>query len=126
MVSRTICGHTWNTVNKRVFKTHPLRLSQTVINIHGHLPKQLHWPPVELRCIFKTGTMDNKFLHTGHPSYFGPFVFIHVGRYCTRNNHPDKRFLEVLEYYSSLDINPSATACFLILIVLLYRLISIY
>ena len=68
------------------------------------MSKQLHWLPVELHCIFKTATMVYKFLHTGSPSYFGPFVSIHYGRYSARHNHPDKRFLEVLEYCPSLYI----------------------
>ena len=53
--------------------------------------KRLHWLPVESRCIFKTATLVYKFLHSGHPSYFGPLLPIRCGRYSTRYNHPDKR-----------------------------------
>ena len=40
--------------------------------------KRLHWLPVEFRCIFKTATLVYKFLHNGHPSYFGPFCLLVV------------------------------------------------
>ena len=55
--------------------------------------KQLHWLPVEFRCIFKTATLVYKFLHNGHPSYFGPLLSTHCERYSTRYNHPDKSSL---------------------------------
>ena len=34
-------------------------------------------------------------IRIGHPSYFGPLLPTRCGRYSTRYNHPDKRFLEV-------------------------------
>ena len=46
--------------------------------------------------------MVYKFLHSGHPSYFCPHLSICWGRYGTRYNRPDKRFLEVPQYYSSV------------------------
>ena len=55
-----------------------------------------------LRCIFKTATLVYKFLHSGHPNYFSPHLSIHCGRYGTRYNHPDKRFLEVPQFYPSV------------------------
>ena len=58
--------------------------------------------PVESRCIFKTSTLVYKFLHNGHPSYFGPLLSTHCGRYSTRYNCPDKRFLEVPQFCLSL------------------------
>ena len=60
--------------------------------------KRLHWLPVESRCIFKTATLVYKFLHSDHPSYFGPLLPTRCGRYSTRYNHPDKRFLEVPQF----------------------------
>ena len=35
--------------------------------------KQLHWLPINYRCMFKTATLVYKFLHSGSPSYFQPF-----------------------------------------------------
>ena len=64
--------------------------------------KRLHWLPVESRCIFKTATLVYKFLHSGHPSYFGPLLPTRCGRYSTRYNHPDKRFLEVPQFCPSV------------------------
>ena len=43
-----------------------------------------------------------KFLHSGHPSYFGPLLPTRCGRYSTRYNHPDKRFLEVPQFCPSV------------------------
>ena len=57
--------------------------------------KKLHQLTVEFQCIFKTATLVYKFLHSCHPSYFSPHLSIRCGRYCTRYNRPDKRFLEV-------------------------------
>ena len=64
--------------------------------------KRLHWLPVEFRYIFKTATLVYKFLHNGYPSYFGPLLSTHCGRYSTRYNHPDKRFLEVPQFCPSV------------------------
>ena len=64
--------------------------------------KRLHWLPDEFRCIFKTATLVYKFLHNGHPSYFGPLLSTRCGRYSTRYNHPDKRFLEVPQFCPSV------------------------
>ena len=64
--------------------------------------KKLHWLPVEFQCIFKTATLVYKFLHSGHPNYFSPHLSIHCRRYGTRYNCPDKRFLEVPQFYPSV------------------------
>ena len=70
--------------------------------------KRLHWLPVESRCIFKTATLVYKFLHSGHPSYFGPLLPTRCGRYSTRYNIQIKgswRFLNSVHLY----INPKIT-----------------
>ena len=36
--------------------------------------KKLHWLPVEQRIIFKTATLIYKFLHTGFPRCFAPYL----------------------------------------------------
>ena len=64
------------------------------------LLKKLHWLPVEFWCIFKTATLVYKFLHSGHPSYFSPHLSILCGRYGTRYNCPDKRFLNTTHQYT--------------------------
>ena len=40
-------------------------------------------------------TLVFKFLHSGQPSFFASLLSIPQGRYGTRYNRPDKRFLEV-------------------------------
>ena len=64
--------------------------------------KQLHFVPIEFHCIFKTGTLVYKFLHSGHPSYFGSLLFTCCGRFSRRYNCPDKRFLEVPQFSPSV------------------------
>ena len=49
-------------------------------------------------CKKKTDTLVNKFLHSGHSSYFGSLLSTHCGRYSTR-------FLEVSHYSIHLYIN---------------------
>ena len=36
--------------------------------------KKLHWLPVEHRSVFKPATLVYKFLHTGFPKYFAPYI----------------------------------------------------
>ena len=37
--------------------------------------KNLHWLPVEQRTVFKTATLIYKYLHTGFPRYFAPYLY---------------------------------------------------
>ena len=36
--------------------------------------KALHWLPIKYRSIFKTAVLVYKFLHSGNPKYFDPFL----------------------------------------------------
>ena len=58
--------------------------------------KQLHLLPVKYWCIFKTGTLVQKFLHGGSPSYFEPFLSLGSCPYSTRRSHPDINTLQFL------------------------------
>ena len=49
--------------------------------------KQLHWLPIKYRCMFKTETLVYKFLHSGSPSYFQPFLSLSSCSYSTRRSH---------------------------------------
>ena len=51
--------------------------------------KQLHWLPVKYRHMFKTATLVYKFLRSGSPSYFQPFLSL-SSSYSTRRSHPDQ------------------------------------
>ena len=75
--------------------------------------------PVGFCCIFKTTTLVYKFLHSGHPSYFGSLLSTHLSTHCIRYNGPDKRFLEVPQFYPSVNKSPKIlwqTALLLMLI----------
>ena len=49
--------------------------------------KQLHWLPVKYQCTFKTATLVYKFLHSGSPSYFEPFLSLSCyPSYSTRHS----------------------------------------
>ena len=45
--------------------------------------KKLHWLPVEQHCVFKTVTLVYKFLKTGFPQYFAPFLYQQKSLYNT-------------------------------------------
>ena len=64
--------------------------------------KQLHWLPVKYRCMFKTATLVYKFLHSGSPSYFQPFLSLSSCLYSTRCSHPDRQYLTVPPFRSSV------------------------
>ena len=36
--------------------------------------RKLHWPPVQFRSEFKLATLVYKFIHTGFPKYFAPYL----------------------------------------------------
>ena len=64
--------------------------------------QKLHWLPVRYRCIFKTATLVYKFLHSGSPSYFEPFLSFSSCPYSTRYSHPDCQYLTVPPFHSSV------------------------
>ena len=64
--------------------------------------KQLHWLPVKYRCMFKTATSVYKFLHSGSPSNFQPFLSLSSCSYSTRRSHPDHQYLAVPPFRSSV------------------------
>ena len=94
------------------FKMHKLQciqntLGRIVINCNRYsqatlILKKLFCLLDEFLGIFKTATLVYKFLHTGHSIYFSPHLSIHCQRYGTTYNRPDKRFLEVPQYYPSV------------------------
>ena len=64
--------------------------------------KQRHWLPIKYRCMFKTATLVYKFLHSGSPSYFQPFLSLSSCSYSTRRSHPDCQYLTVPPFRSSV------------------------
>ena len=67
--------------------------------------KALHWLPIKYRSIFKTAMLVYKFLHSGNPKYFEPFLIPRHSAYNTRRSQSDGIFLEVptLVQFSSLE-----------------------
>ena len=55
-----------------------LGLSQSVIDSHGHLmfSNNSIGCTVEFCCIFKMASLAYKFLHSDHPSYFSPLLYL--------------------------------------------------
>ena len=64
--------------------------------------KQLHWLHIKYRCMFKTATLVYKFIHSGSPSYFQPFLSLSSCSYSTRRSHPDRQYLTVPPFRSSV------------------------
>ena len=64
--------------------------------------KKLHWLPVEQRTEFKTATLVYKFLHTGFPRYFGPYLSSYSSSYSTRCSQSGGNFLVIAKFYPSV------------------------
>ena len=59
--------------------------------------KALNWLPIKYRSIFKTAVLVYKFLHSGNPKYFEPFL---IPRHSARQSQFDGMFLEVPHFAS--------------------------
>ena len=60
--------------------------------------KNLHWLPVEHRSVFKTATLVYKFLHTGLPKYFAPYI----SSYSTRRSQSGGNFFVIPKFQPSI------------------------
>ena len=67
--------------------------------------KTLHWLLINYCSIFKTAVLVYKFLHSGNPKYFEPFLIPRHSAYNIRQSQSDGMFLEVptLLQFSSLE-----------------------
>ena len=63
--------------------------------------KSLHWLPVKQHIIFKNLLLTYKFLTTG-TLYFVPYLSLYTSVVKTRRSNPDKMFLKVPFYSSSV------------------------
>ena len=52
------------------------------------------------RCIFKTATLVYKFLHSGSPSYFEPFLSFSSCPFSTWHSHPDRQYSSSFPFIS--------------------------
>ena len=57
--------------------------------------KTLHWLPIRQRIIFKTLVLVYKFLKTGQPKYFAPYLSLYKTAVNTRRSNPKNLFLQV-------------------------------
>ena len=89
--------------NCKVFRTSLLVLLQIIESMLMLHPFYRNSKlPVKYRCIFKTTTLVYKFLHSGSPSYFEPFLSFSSCPYSTRHSHPDRQYLTVPPFHSSV------------------------
>ena len=63
---------------------------------------KMHWLPVEQCMVFKTATLVYKFLHTGFPRYFAPYLSSCSSSYSTRLSQSDGNFLVIPKFYPSV------------------------
>ena len=64
--------------------------------------KTLHWLPIRQRINFKTLVLVYKYLTTGQPKYFAPYLSLYKSAVNTRHSNPKNMFLQVPHYCSSI------------------------
>ena len=74
--------------------------------------KKLHWIPVEHRSVFKTTPLVYKFLHTGFPKYFAPYISSYSNSYSIRRSQSGGNFL-----VNPQSINPSNSLVIVLLLI---------
>ena len=60
--------------------------------------RKLHWLPVQFRSEFKLATLVYKFLHTGFPKSFAPYLSTYHNTYNTRRSQSVANFLNVPKF----------------------------
>ena len=105
LITVTLCSEVsqlWICANFNVFRT-VLPESLLTPRKYSHITpvrKALHWLPIKYRSIFKTAVLVYKFLHSGNPKYFEPFLIPRHSAYNTRRSQSDGIFLEVPHFAS--------------------------
>ena len=64
--------------------------------------RTLHWLPIRQQIIFKTLVLVYKYLTTGQPKYFAPYLSLYKSAVNTRRSNPKNLFLQVLHYCASI------------------------
>ena len=59
---------------------------------------KLHWLPIQYRSEFKLATLVYKFIHTGFPKYFAPYLSTYHTTYNTRRSQSVANFLNVPKF----------------------------
>ena len=62
--------------------------------------KSLHWLPIKHHSVFKMALLVYKFLHSGHPKYFEPFLKPRHSVYRMRRSQSEGVLLEVPHFAS--------------------------
>ena len=62
----------------------------------------LHWLPIRQHIIFKTLVLVYKYLTTGQPKYFAPYLSLYKSAMNTRRSNPKNLFLQVPHYCASI------------------------
>ena len=57
--------------------------------------RKLHWLPVQFHSEFKLATLVCKFIHTGFPKYFGPYLSTYHNTYNTTRSQSVANFLNI-------------------------------
>ena len=86
---------------------HPKQLARIASNTSRYTSitpvlKKLHWLPVEQCIVFKTATLVYKYLHTGFPRYFAPYLSSYSSSYGNRRSQSGGNFLVIPKFYSSV------------------------
>ena len=64
--------------------------------------RTLYWLPIRQRIIFKTLVLVYKYLTTGQPKYFAPYLSLYKSALNTRRSSSKNLFLQVPHYCASI------------------------
>ena len=64
--------------------------------------RKLHWLPVQFCSEFKLATLVYKFIHTGFPIYFAPYLSMYHTTYNTRCSQTVANFLNVPKFQPTI------------------------
>ena len=64
--------------------------------------RKLHWPSIQFRSEFKLATLVYKFIHTGFPKYFAPYLSSYHTTYNTRRSQSVANFLNVPKFQPTI------------------------
>ena len=63
---------------------------------------KLHWLPIQFRSEFKLANLVYKFIHTGFPKYFAPYLSSYCTTYNTRRSQSVANFLNVPQFQPTI------------------------
>ena len=96
--------HTVMLQGSNMFKMFLYGLS-LVLHQYTHITstlRTLHWLPIRQCIIFKTLVWVYKYLTTGQPKYFAPYLSLYKSAMNTRRSNPKNLFLQVPHYCASI------------------------